>query len=159
MKQVASRTLYLSPNMSDETSNNTWHVRPCCNSSGYSLASQRGGPSSSPVLDMWELWWRKWNWGRFSPSTSVSPAKLHSTNCSTITIIYHQGWYNRPIVAALPSGLSPTPVIEGWHVKTSQVYSYPIQKESDIELGNVLQGRNIPSAQKTGYLENKLKIL
>jgi hypothetical protein len=29
--------------------------------------------------------------GRFSPSTSVSPANLHSTNFSTITIIYHLG--------------------------------------------------------------------
>jgi hypothetical protein len=29
--------------------------------------------------------------GGFSPSTSVSPANLHSTNCSSITIIYHQG--------------------------------------------------------------------
>jgi hypothetical protein len=33
----------------------------------------------------------KWRWGRFSPSTSVSPANLHSTNCSTTTIIYHLG--------------------------------------------------------------------
>jgi hypothetical protein len=28
------------------------------------------------------LWWTKWRWGRFSPSTSVSPANLYSTNCS-----------------------------------------------------------------------------
>jgi hypothetical protein len=28
------------------------------------------------------LWWTKWRWGRFSPRTSVSPANLHSTNCS-----------------------------------------------------------------------------
>jgi hypothetical protein len=27
----------------------------------------------------------------FFPSTSVSPANLHSTNCSTITLIYHLG--------------------------------------------------------------------
>jgi hypothetical protein len=40
---------------------------------------------------MWDLWWTKWLWGMFSPSTSVSPAKLHSTNFSTITIIYHPG--------------------------------------------------------------------
>jgi hypothetical protein len=30
--------------------------------------------------------------GRFSPSTSVSPANLHSTNCSTIILIYHLGF-------------------------------------------------------------------
>jgi hypothetical protein len=34
---------------------------------------------SSPGLVMWDLWWTKWRWGRFSLSTSVSPANLHST--------------------------------------------------------------------------------
>jgi hypothetical protein len=29
--------------------------------------------------------------GRFSPNTSVSPANLHSTSFSKITIIYHPG--------------------------------------------------------------------
>jgi hypothetical protein len=33
----------------------------------------------------------KWHWGRFSPSTSVSPANLHSTSCSTVIIIYYLG--------------------------------------------------------------------
>jgi hypothetical protein len=40
-------------------------------------------------LVMWDLWWTKWRWGMFSQSTSVSPANLHSTNFSTITITYH----------------------------------------------------------------------
>jgi hypothetical protein len=47
---------------------------------------------------MWDLWWTKWHWDRFSPSTSVSSANSHSTDCSTfiiiiiiIIIIYHQG--------------------------------------------------------------------
>jgi hypothetical protein len=40
---------------------------------------------------MWVLWWTKWRWGWFSPSTSVSPANRHSTNYTTITIIYHLG--------------------------------------------------------------------
>jgi hypothetical protein len=35
------------------------------------------------------LWWTKWRCGRFSPSTSVSPANLYSTDFSTITITYH----------------------------------------------------------------------
>jgi hypothetical protein len=39
----------------------------------------------------WDLWWTKWLWGRFSPSTSVSPANLYSTYFSTITITYHPG--------------------------------------------------------------------
>jgi hypothetical protein len=37
------------------------------------------------------LVWTKWRWGRFPPSTSVSPANFHSTNCSTIILIYHLG--------------------------------------------------------------------
>jgi hypothetical protein len=40
---------------------------------------------------MWDLWWPKWRRGRFCPSTSVSPANLHFTNFSTITITYHPG--------------------------------------------------------------------
>jgi hypothetical protein len=49
---------------------------------------------------MWDLWWTKRHWVRFSPSTSVSPAK-HPTDCSTIIIHYHPGWYNRPVVASV----------------------------------------------------------
>jgi hypothetical protein len=34
------------------------------------------------------LWWTKWRLGRFSPITSVSPAKtVHSTNFYIIIII------------------------------------------------------------------------
>jgi hypothetical protein len=44
---------------------------------------------------MWDLWWTKWHWGRFSPSTSVSPSDHHSTNFSIIIIT--RGWHNRPI--------------------------------------------------------------
>jgi hypothetical protein len=41
-------------------------------------------------LVKWDLWWTKWQWGRFSPSTSVSPANSHSTDSSTF-IVYHLG--------------------------------------------------------------------
>jgi hypothetical protein len=40
------------------------------------------------------LWWTKRHWGRFSPSTPVSPANHHSTNFS---IIITRGWHNTPI--------------------------------------------------------------
>jgi hypothetical protein len=45
------------------------------------------------------LWWDKVALGRFSPSSSVSPAiVVRSTNYSTITLMYHRGkMYNRPI--------------------------------------------------------------
>jgi hypothetical protein len=39
------------------------------------------------------------------------PANFHSTNYSTITLIYHLGLYNRPAVAAVPGDVSPTPLI------------------------------------------------
>jgi hypothetical protein len=39
---------------------------------------------------MWDLRWAKWQWGRFSPSTSVSPANSHS-DCSTLILMYHPG--------------------------------------------------------------------
>jgi hypothetical protein len=42
--------------------------------------------------------------------SEYSPANLHSTNCSTITLIYHLGLYNRPEVAAVPGDVSPTPL-------------------------------------------------
>jgi hypothetical protein len=45
----------------------------------------------------------------FSPSTSVSPAKIvYSTNFSILTIT--RGRYNRPGVAAVPSGPSMDPI-------------------------------------------------
>jgi hypothetical protein len=49
-------------------------------------------------LGMWDLWWDKVALGRFSPSTSVSPAiVVRSTNYSTITLMYPGKMYNRPI--------------------------------------------------------------
>jgi hypothetical protein len=41
------------------------------------------------LVVMWDLCWTKWQWGRFSPGTSVSLANSHSTDCSTF--IYHPG--------------------------------------------------------------------
>jgi hypothetical protein len=43
---------------------------------------------------MWDLWWTMWRRGRFSPSTSVSPA-IHSTKFSILTIT--RGRYNRSV--------------------------------------------------------------
>jgi hypothetical protein len=58
---------------------------------GESPASNSGGPGSSPRQVMWDLWRTECHWGRFYPSTSVSPANSHSTDCSTLIIIYHPG--------------------------------------------------------------------
>jgi hypothetical protein len=37
---------------------------------------------------MWDLWWTKRHWVRFSPSTSVSPT-TQSTDCSTLVTIHN----------------------------------------------------------------------
>jgi hypothetical protein len=70
----------------------------------WSLASHRGGPGSRPRLVKWDLWWAKWRWARLSPSTSVSPASLHSTKFAIVTITRDR--YNRPEVADVPRGPS-----------------------------------------------------
>jgi hypothetical protein len=69
--------------------------------SSSSLASHRGCPGSRPRLIKWDLWWKKWRLGRFSPHTSVSPANLDCTKFSILTIA--RGRYNRPEVADVPS--------------------------------------------------------
>jgi hypothetical protein len=38
---------------------------------------------------MWDLWWTKWYWDRFSTTTSVFPTSFHSTDWSIL--IYHPG--------------------------------------------------------------------
>jgi hypothetical protein len=48
--------------------------------------------------------------GQVSSQYFGFPCQSSSTNCSTITLIYHLRLYNRPEVAAVPSGLSPTPL-------------------------------------------------
>jgi hypothetical protein len=40
---------------------------------------------------MWDLWWTKQHWGTFFPTYSVSLANSHSTDRSTLIIIYHPG--------------------------------------------------------------------
>jgi hypothetical protein len=62
------------------------HVCPDAN------PGRRGGKIATNRLS---LWWTKRHWGRFFPSTSVSPAN-HSTDFSIIIIIT-RGWYNRPL--------------------------------------------------------------
>jgi hypothetical protein len=61
-----------------------WHLSfsdgPRRSSSGYWLTSHRGDPGSRLGLIKWDLWWKKWRWGRFSPRTSVSPTNLHLPN-------------------------------------------------------------------------------
>jgi hypothetical protein len=57
-----------------------------------SFTDKKYGPGSRP-RSMWDLWWTKRHWGRFSSSISVPPAD-HSTNFSIIIITRY--WHNRP---------------------------------------------------------------
>jgi hypothetical protein len=52
-------------------------------------------PGFDPRSSHVDLWWTKWLWRRFSPSTSVSLASSHPTYCSTLIIIT-RGLYSRP---------------------------------------------------------------
>jgi hypothetical protein len=61
-----------------------------------------------PGQVMWDLWWTKWHWGRFSPSISVSPANSHSISCSTLIIV--RGWYSGPTVCHRVDSVSPRPM-------------------------------------------------
>jgi hypothetical protein len=48
-----------------------------------------------PCLVMWDLWWTKWHWGRFYPSTSVSLANSHSNSAPQSSSLIIQDWYYR----------------------------------------------------------------
>jgi hypothetical protein len=43
------------------------------------LVSHHGGPGSHPDQSIWDLWWTKWHWDRFSSSSSVFPSQYHSS--------------------------------------------------------------------------------
>jgi hypothetical protein len=48
------------------------------------------GQGSKQGQVMWDLWWTKRHWGRFSQSPPISPAN-HATDCSTLIIFHHLG--------------------------------------------------------------------
>jgi hypothetical protein len=56
---------------------------------------------------MRDLWWTKWYWGRFSPSTSVPPANSLITPTTAHHLSSGAGTIGQ-IVTDVPSGLSLT---------------------------------------------------
>jgi hypothetical protein len=54
--------------------------RLCHGSGGLSLASDHRGPGSILGQSMWDLWWTKWHWDRFSQRISVFPCQFHSSS-------------------------------------------------------------------------------
>jgi hypothetical protein len=73
-----------------------YHRWPLHSSGGWSLAFHGGEQSSISGQVMWNLWRTKYQWGRFPPGTSVSPANSHSTDYSTLIISYRR-CHNRPV--------------------------------------------------------------
>jgi hypothetical protein len=63
---------------------------------------------------VWDLWWTMWQCVMFLPSTSVAPVSPNSARFSTLIIIIRD-WYNRPVVADVPSGLTVTPPQENYY--------------------------------------------
>jgi hypothetical protein len=74
---------------------------------------------------MWGLWWTKRHWGRFSPSTSVSPAN-HSTDLSIIIIT--RGWHNRPLSGrSVEWTLIPPPTMQIFVCISDEINEWMIQ--------------------------------
>jgi hypothetical protein len=61
-------------------------------------------PGFAPGQVVWNFWWTRWHWGRFSPRTSVSLANHYSTKFS-IFIITRANWW--PQCRVEPIGLHP----------------------------------------------------
>jgi hypothetical protein len=93
---------------------------------------------------MWDLWWTKWYWGRFSPSTSFPlPIFIPPTAPQSLWSII-RGWYNRPVVAAVPSGLSLTPPQEKTKTRT-EVFHVFSQSFQINWIASRTRSRSLPS--------------
>jgi hypothetical protein len=78
-----------------------------CHSSGGLVAGFPPRlPGFEPTSGHVDLWWTRW---QVSPSTPVSPANPHSTDCSTLITISSRAGTIGQFVADVPSGLGLTP--------------------------------------------------
>jgi hypothetical protein len=107
----------------------------------------------STVQVMWDLWWTKQHWGRFSPSISVSPAN-HSCDCSTLFIIHHPGlvqwakqWPRCQVDLVPPSKSRP------WTVSNRRNVSSWTLRASCLSLSKI--GVKIWSLRLDGFVKKK----
>jgi hypothetical protein len=72
---------------------------------------------------MWYLWWTKWQWGTFSPSSLVHTVtyNIHAPHSSSSVI---RGWYIGQIAADVTSGLGLTPPRKKIAASKSPIYAY-----------------------------------
>jgi hypothetical protein len=68
--------------LNDSDVKNSVILGPCHSLGGWLPGSHCSSLGSIPAQVMWGLWWTKWHWGRFSPTTSASLASSHCINCS-----------------------------------------------------------------------------
>jgi hypothetical protein len=98
--------------MASQTPNDYQHLF-----SGHAIAqvvscwptSYCGGLGAMPVQVMWDLWWTKWHWGRFSEYFGFP---LHFSFHRLLHTFHHllsEAGTVGQIVADVPSGLSVTP--------------------------------------------------
>jgi hypothetical protein len=87
--------------------------------------AHRDGPFSSPVI--WDFWWIKWHWGRFSPSTSVSTANSH---CANFSIFINILW-RVEVTDKAGSGM------DDWIYCTLYVGESNENRKTEIEIGNI----------------------
>jgi hypothetical protein len=86
----------------------TYLLRPCHSSGSCSSASHICGPGSRQGQVVWDLWWTKWHWGRFPPSTSVPFFQFSFHRLLHIHRLSSGAGTIGQIVADVPSGLSLT---------------------------------------------------
>jgi hypothetical protein len=70
-------------------------------------ASHSGGPVSSPGQVMWDFWWQSGAELKFLRALRLPLPILIPLTAPYSSII--RGWYNRPVLVEVPSGLSLTP--------------------------------------------------
>jgi hypothetical protein len=100
-------------------------------------------PRSIPGVVTWDLWWTKRHWGRFSPSTSVSPAN-RSTDCFTLIIIHHQGQVQRAKWWPTHQVDSVSPHQTKLKTNTHETWGHAVAKRLRHYATNRKVGRSIP---------------
>jgi hypothetical protein len=90
----------------------------CHGLGGYSSVSHREESGLIPGHSLWDLWWTKWHWNRFSPSTSC--CQYHSINAPTCCF-YLNDKLAKP--ARLPKSDAVSEIGEYWIEKYLTVFS------------------------------------
>jgi hypothetical protein len=86
-----------------------YFMRPSHSSGGKSPASHRGGPGSSPVHVIWDLWWTKCYWRQAFSEYFGFPCQFSFHRLLHTPHLSFEAGTTGQIVVEVPSGLSLTP--------------------------------------------------